>query len=63
MTDLDDQLDFTVDPDAEPTDLDAALARFLLGLVRASDEAQEASLVDVSCSSSHGGGSRKQRSF
>jgi len=32
--DLDDRLDVAVDPDADPADWDAALARFLLAFVR-----------------------------
>ena len=36
-TSLDDRLDVVVDPDAEPADLDQALARFLLKYVRKID--------------------------
>ena len=32
--DLETRISFAVDPDAEPADLDAAVARFLLAMVR-----------------------------
>ena len=43
MIDLADRMEFVVDPESEPVDLDSALARFLLGLVRQADEKKASS--------------------
>lgn len=48
MTSLDDRLEFSVDPDAEPSDLDQVLAQFLLTYVRSSGSTSPAE--DVSSS-------------
>jgi hypothetical protein len=41
--DLSDHLDFTVDPDAEPSDIDDALAEFLIAFHRSTLDASEGS--------------------
>ena len=41
MSKLDSQIEFLVDPEAEPTDLNEALARFLLTFVRQGDSDSE----------------------
>ena len=48
MSDVDVQLDFVIDQDAEPVDLDQALARFLLALVRS--EPADVSPAELSAS-------------
>ena len=46
MNGLDVQLDFAIDPEAAPVDLDQALAQFLLKLVR-SETSPETSPAEV----------------